>query len=93
MKIGIIVLLSVVAAGPLLFPVASAAGTTYADPDERRSSMLGTLILLSALVGGFGILCAFMKRISSAELEIESSSVVVPPVEQESNIVQPIINT
>lgn len=93
MKIAIILLLAAVAIGPLLFPLAYAAGTTDADPEERRGAMLGTFLLLSTLLGGLCIIFVHMTKKASIELEMESSSVFVPPIKQESNIVQGIINS
>lgn len=92
MKIGIIALLVLAAAGLGLFPVGLAEATMYVDSEERRSTIFGTLLLMALVAGALGVLTALMGRRSAAsEPEMESSSVVVPQIKQESNIVQHII--
>lgn len=92
MKIGIIALLVLAAAGLGLFPVGPAEATMYVDSEERRSAIFGTLLLMALVAGTLGILTALMGRRSAAgEPEMEPSSVVVPQSKQESNIVQHII--
>jgi fucose permease len=89
MKVGIIALLVLAAAGLGLFPIGSAEATMYVDSEERRS---GSFVLMAFVAGALGILSALMGRRSIAiEPEMESSSVIVPQIKQESNIVQRIV--
>lgn len=92
MKVGIIALLVVAASGLVLFPIGSAEAAMYVDSEERRSTMFGTFLLISLMVGALVTLSAIMARSSVAnEPEIEPSSMVVPQIKQESNIVRHII--
>ena len=92
MKVGMIVMLVAAAAGVVLFPIGSAEATMYVDSEERRSTMFGTFLLLSVMVGALATVSTLMARSSVAsEQENEPSSMVVPQIKQESNIVQHII--
>jgi hypothetical protein len=92
MKIRVTVFL-LAAAAFVLFPTGSAEATMYVDSEERRSAMFGTFLLVSLMMGVVCVLTALVAKNSDAvEPEMEPSSVVVPPIRQESNIEQhPII--
>ncbi len=92
MKFAVILILA--AAGALLFPLATADATTPELLEERRSSMLATFLLISLMMGGFCMLCAYHLSTSlPSDPTLELSSVVVPPIKQESNIVLGIIRS
>lgn len=75
-----------------LFP-AGAEATMYGNVQEIRDSMSQVLWVMAIAVAGFSGLLAWISRIGSAdEIMIPLNSVVVPPIKQESNIVQGIIN-
>lgn len=88
MKIDMITL-TLAAASFIFFPIGSADAAMYVDSEERRNAIFGTFVLMSALMGGLCALVALVPR--KAETGLEPSSVVVPPIKQESNIVQHLI--
>ena len=91
MKAGMIALL-LGAAGLVLYPIGPADATMYVDSEERRSAMFGTFLLIPVMLGALGILFVCMARSSvPIEPEMEPSSMVVPQIKQESNIVRHII--
>ena len=91
MKVGMIALL-LGAAGLVFNPIEPADATMYVDSEERRSAMFGTFLLISVMLGALGILFAGMARSSVAsEPDMEPSSMFVPQIKQESNIVRHII--
>jgi hypothetical protein len=91
MKLGMIALL-LGAAGLVFYPIGPADATMYIDSDERRSAMFDTFLFISVIVGVLGTLFSCMARsYVPSEPEIEPSSMVVPQIKQESNIVRHII--
>jgi hypothetical protein len=83
-----------VAAVAVLFPWGAAEGTMYVDSQERRSTMAGSFVLMGVMAGGIAMLSALLSRGSTRiEQDLEQASVVVPPLKQESNIVQVMINS
>ena len=91
MKLEMIALL-LGAAGLAFYPIGPADATMYVDSAERRSTMFGTFLLISVMVGVLGTIFACMARSSvPSEPEMEPSSMVVPQIKQESNIVRHII--
>ena len=91
MKFGMIALL-LGAAGLFFYSIEPADATMYVDSEERRSTMFGTFLFTSIMMGALGLILAFMARRSiEIEQETEPSSMVVPQIKQESNIVRHII--
>jgi hypothetical protein len=80
------------AAAPFLFfSTAPAEAAMYADTQERRDALLGTFIVVSALVGALCLLFAVLAQNCRSIEEPQTSSVVVPPIKQESNIVRHLV--
>ena len=89
MKIGMVAL-TLATASFIFFPTGSADAAIYVDSEERRNTIFGTFVLMSALMAGLCAVFALIAR-TNAETELEPISVFVPPIKQESNIVQHLV--
>ena len=83
----------VAVAALVLFSNGSAEAAMYVDSEERRTGLLGSFVLIAGLSSALCILVMFMERNSQNIEEPQAYSAVVPPIKQESNIVQDIIHT
>ena len=90
MKIGIGMCL-LAAAVLFFFTTESADAAMYVDSEERRATLFGTFVIFSGLVGALCVLFMAVTRNSTASEEPQLSSVVVPPIKQESNIVRHLV--
>jgi hypothetical protein len=90
MKIRMI-MFALAAAAMFFSSTGSAEAAMYVDSEERRTALVGTFALVSCIMVASCLLFAVMARNSAAEEELQPSSEVVPPIKQESNIVQHLI--
>jgi hypothetical protein len=83
--------IALAAAAMIFFSTGSAEAAMYVDSEERRTALVVTFALVSGLMAAFCFVFAAMTRNSKMVEEPQPSSVVVPPIKQESNIVQHLI--
>lgn len=93
MKINLAYALLVLAALAASFPLSTAWATSPAEIEQGKRTMLDMFLFVWLLAGGFSALAMYATRNSAEVEELESSSVVVPPVKQESNILQNMIDS
>ena len=90
MKMGFVMFV-LSAAALVLFSTGSAEAAMYVDSEERRTATFSTFVLVTGLISALCVLITVLARNSKVIEESQQSSVVVPPIKQESNIVQHLV--